>query len=147
MTSRLAEHDLEIVLAEASERARRIVERGRRLRPFAVTLGEGSQLFRHELPPGTEADPSQAVDALAHGVRGLLGALPRAIALVRRVSVHNLLGVGATLAICIAVEHADGLARRCFLPYKRDGRSVVWDEPRSVPCPPWLLASADPDES
>jgi hypothetical protein len=48
------EHDMEIVLSEAAERARRIVERGRGLRPFAVTLGEGSDLF---LPIGSLRAP------------------------------------------------------------------------------------------
>jgi hypothetical protein len=148
VTSRLAEHELEVVLTEASDLARQTIERGEDLRPFAVTLGSGSDLFRHDVPCETPMGSSDdAVEALAHGVRGLQAVLPRAVALARGVTVRNLLGFGATLAVCIAVEHAEGAARRCFLPYRRDGLTIVWGQPRSVPCPPWLLTSGDRDEA
>src|SRR5687768_13633175 len=110
---RKAELDLEVVRLEAEERAVRAVEEGHDWRPFAITLAGETDLFQHEVSENAAEERGTAVEILAYGMRsGITPTSPRAVALARSVVVRNLVGSGETPAICIALEHADGLARR-----------------------------------
>jgi hypothetical protein len=100
-----------------------------------------------ELSESAEENPATAVEILAYGVRaGVGGATPRAVALVRPVVVRNLFGERDTSAVCVALEHMDGLARRWFLPYSGKGSDLTWGEARLVPGVPWFFQSGlEPD--
>jgi hypothetical protein len=145
---RQAELDTEVVRLEAEDRAKRAVEEGHTLRPFAITLAGESDLFQHEVSQDAGEGPATAVEILAYGVRaGITPASPRAVALTRSVVVRNLLDDGQAEAVCIALEHAEGLARRRFLPYSRVADTVTWQEPREAPGVPWFFESAERAES
>jgi hypothetical protein len=144
---RKAQLDIEVVRLEAEERAKRPVEEGDDLRPFAITLVGDSDIFQHEVSEDAAEEPTTAMEILAYGMRaGITATLPSAVALARSVVVRNLLGDGETQAICIALEHVGGVTKRWFLPFAREGDRVAWLEPREVPGVPWFFASAEPLE-
>ena len=136
-----AEDDLEIVRAEAAERAKRALHKSASLRPFAITLTTDNALLSHELATDIVEGPATAFEILAQGMRVGAGppTTPRAVAVVRAVVVRSFVGEGSTDAVCIALEHSEGTARRCFLPYVRRGKRLSWGEPRVVPGVPWFF--------
>jgi hypothetical protein len=141
--TRRVEDDLEVVRLEAADRARAALGKGAVFRPFAITLTAENELLSHEVSPEAAEGPSTALEILAYGVRaGVAGANPRAVALVRNVVVRELLGTGETEAVCVAVEHQEGTALRCFLPYKRIEGVLSWGEERLVPAVPWCFGSS-----
>jgi hypothetical protein len=136
------EDDLEVVRLEAAHRARSQLGKGDVFRPFAITLTAENELLSHEVSPEAAEGPSTALEILAYGVRsGVAGSNPRAVALVRSVVVRELLGEGEVQAVCVALEHQEGKALRCFLPYKRVEGVVSWGRERLVPAVPWCFGS------
>ena len=142
-TARAAELDLDVVRFEASDLAKQAIEGGQPLRPFAITLSGESNLLQHEVSEDAGEGSATAVEILAYGVRAGITPTPRAVALVRGVTVRNLLNDGETFAICIALEHASGLSKRYFLPYRGAPGRIEWDDPREVSGIPWFFASAE----
>jgi hypothetical protein len=140
--TRRVDDDLEVVRLEAADRARVVLGKGDVFRPFAITLTAENELLSHEVSPDAAEGPSTALEILAYGVRaGVAGPNPRAVALVRNVVVRELLDAGETDAVCVAVEHREGKALRCFLPYKRVEGVVSWGPERLVPAVPWCFGA------
>ncbi len=141
--SRKAEVDLEVVRVEALDRAKLALETAGAFRPFAITLSGQSDLLSHEVASDAVEGHSTAFEILSYGVRaGMGGTLPLAVALARQVVLRDASSGGTTSAVCVALEHLEGLARHCFLPYRREGETLIWLEPRSTPAVPWFFGVA-----
>ena len=142
--SRKAELDLEVVRIEAVERARRALERSDDFPPFAITLSGENDLLSHEVTADAVEGQSTAVEILSFSVRaGMGGSLPHAVALARKVVLRDASASAAMPAVCVALEHVDGLASRWFMPYRRESGCVVWQEPRTTRAVPWFFGAAE----
>ena len=112
--------DLDPLFNEAIQVACHFLEKNGEFFPFGVILTE--QGARHHVQgwTGSEApDPQLVADLLIRGFRsGASSGEYRATALVRDVRVRDAERDAVTDAVSVTLEHRDGTAVTCYLPYE-----------------------------
>ena len=113
--------DLDPLLDDALQTARRFLNKSGAFFPFGVVLGADGQRRHVEGWTGGESPtPDSIADLLLAGFRrGADAGEYRATGLVRDVRVRDGSTDMITDAVCVTLEHRDGTCLTCYLPYVR----------------------------
>jgi len=141
--------DLDLLFDDAVQTACHFLEKHGEFFPFGVVLTAAGERHHVEGWTGSEQPPTETlVEMLIRGFRsGADTGEYRATALVKDVRVHDNERDVTSDAVAVTLEHRDGTAIQCFLPYERTESGVDYGEVFANPLERTVFReSADPTE-
>ena len=127
-------NDCNLLLAEAAEAARELLNSHEPFNPFAVVLDDEDQVIQVQVAADATAGSANTVDALLRILRQrVTSERYRAVAIVRDARVHPYDGRPASDVVVVSIEHELGHAVQCFLPHVPNGGQLTAEAARVVP--------------